>query len=102
MGLDHHLLGSPHTFHIVSFLCTLVGLEAEKCQACIHQVKEDIQSKRGELAIKNTKLSNQEVEVQVHSIRKEILTNQRDTMLQENRTASKKAVSKINMCKLVT
>ncbi len=75
-------------------LCFLVGLETENYQAYIHQIKEDIQSKRGQLAIKRNKLANQEVEVQVLRIRKEILTNQKDKLYEEKHATSQKAVSK--------
>ncbi len=79
-----------------------VGDKVERCQSCIHQVREDIQHNRGKLAMKMNKLADGEAEMQIFQIRKDILTSQRDTLFEAKRIDSLKAVRKFTSLYIIS
>ena len=77
----------------MSVILFAVTVEVEQCQLCIQEIREEIHTKQGELAVKRNKLADQDVETKILQIRKEILTNQVDILFREKQKISDHVVS---------
>ena len=58
--------------------------EIKSCQAALQQVREETDTCRGELAVRNLKMVDQEVEVKLLAMKRSILEEQRNTLLERN------------------
>lgn len=57
-----------------------MNAEIEDSQMKLEQIKEDLETKQGELVVKNSKLAGIEIEVKLLQLRRDILEDQKTSM----------------------
>lgn len=60
-----------------------MNVKVQQCELKLEHAREEIHTKGGELAVKNSKLADVEMEVKLLQLRKAILTSQKEDRLEE-------------------
>ena len=66
--------------------------ELQSRKAALLQVQEETKTKRGELAVRNVKMVDQEVQAKLLELRRNILRKQRDKLIDTNQTLASELV----------
>lgn len=70
-----------------------MNVKIQEFELKLEQTKDGLQTKKGELAVKNSKLANVEMEVKLRELRKAILQTQKDDIANCNNTLLQSFVS---------
>ena len=63
-----------------------MNVKIQELEVKLEQTKEGLQTKKGELAVKNSKLATVQMEVKLRELRKAILQTQKDDIANSNET----------------
>ena len=85
-----------HWFSWFTFLlCNIASTVKEEIQSCaleLQQVCKEVKTRQGELAVRNVKMVDQEVEAKLLELRKAILEEQRNKLSAENQILTSELV----------
>ena len=66
--------------------------ELQSCKAALLQLQEETKTKSGELAVRNVKMVDQEVQAKLLELRRNILREQRDRLIDTNQSLTSELV----------
>lgn len=73
-------------------LCGSVKEEINSCMLALQRLRDDIKTRQGELAVRNVKMVDQEVEAKLLALKKTILEEQSSKLSQEKQILMAKLV----------
>lgn len=76
--------------------------EIQSCQAALQQVREETDTCRGELAVRNLKMVDQEVEAKLLAMRRSILEEQRNKLLERDQILAADLVCGVYIAQIPT